>query len=197
MNEPIKEAGLAPTDPHGADQHTDAIPADPVAPAELGPAAGVIWPSPEFVAVIEVLDAPEQRRFTPEAALGHLGGTLMRLDGRTARSEYWWGTAFLASVWTALSLAFVALLGSASLVIAVAAGLGLIVLLPFVIVLEGARAVRRLHDADLNGAWTALALVPGGLIALIWLLTKPGTEGENRFGAMSQPGWDRTEVLSA
>lgn len=195
MTEPLEPGKLIAAVPAAQAEGVESI--QGVAPAGAGDAAEAAWPSPDLAAAMEVLDVAEQRRFPPEAALARLGGTLMRLDGRAARSEYWWGSALLSSLWILLTMALVALLGSASLVIVVAAGLGLIVLLPFVVVLEVARAVRRLHDADLAGRWVALALLPGGVLAVIWLLTRPGTPGLNRYGAMSQPGLDRTAILSA
>lgn len=44
--------------------------------------------------------------------------------------------------------------------------------------------VRRLHDTNLSGWWLLLALIPGiGSIAVLILLVRDSTPGENRFGA--------------
>lgn len=46
-----------------------------------------------------------------------------------------------------------------------------------------AAAVRRLHDTDLSGWWLLLSLIPGiGTIAILVLLARDSTPGENRFG---------------
>jgi uncharacterized membrane protein YhaH (DUF805 family) len=43
--------------------------------------------------------------------------------------------------------------------------------------------VRRLHDTNLSGWWLLLGLIPGlGSIAVLILLVRDSTPGENRFG---------------
>jgi len=49
-------------------------------------------------------------------------------------------------------------------------------------------AVKRVHDLDWSAWWLLLLLVPlANLVMALLLLFKPGTEGENRFGAPASP----------
>lgn len=182
------------TDPDARRGVTDEATQSPALSPDISPA---IWPTPELTEILDVLGAPRQERFTPAAAAHALGGGLVRTDGRAARSEYWWGSLLLVAIWAPITAALLVLLQSESFIVVGAAAVGLCVWLPFVAFVEALRAVRRLHDADHRGWWVGLAFVPLGLVALAWLLTRPGTRGANRFGAMSQPGWDRSEALLA
>lgn len=155
------------------------------------------WPSPDLTAALMALDRPDQRPYGWADAAESLGGGLMSTEGRTARSEYWMGSAILAAIWIPITLALFALAGSKSLVVVGCAVLGLIVWLPFVAFVEALRAVRRLHDSGRSGWLVLLALVPFGLIGLVWLLTRPADPGYNRFGLMSQPDWNCSMALAS
>jgi uncharacterized membrane protein YhaH (DUF805 family) len=53
-------------------------------------------------------------------------------------------------------------------------------------------AIRRFHDMDASGWWSATLIVPlANLIAVLVLLFKRGTVGANRFGPpRPTPGWE-------
>src|SRR5262245_9430437 len=90
-------------------------------------------------------------------------------NGRATRSEYWW--LFLA-----------VLLGSAvaSLISPrVYALFALVTLLPMI-----ATGARRLHDTNRSGWWQLLALVPFGVILVIFFLAQSSREERQQF-------WDR------
>lgn len=90
------------------------------------------------------------------------------INGRAARSEYWWFFLFC------LIVNAIACLINQNLYYLTA----LILLCPSVAV-----GVRRLHDDDMSGWWLLLALIPliGGLIILYFMAIE-GTKGPNRFG---------------
>jgi len=60
-------------------------------------------------------------------------------------------------------------------------------------------AIRRLHDFDASGWWSALILVPLANVVLgLMLIFKAGTEGANRFAPpRPTPGWERVVGIIA
>ncbi len=95
------------------------------------------------------------------------------VEGRAARSEYWWFILFNI------------------IAIIVASGIDMVIGLPifYFVVSLGLLApsitvgVRRLHDKDKSGWWILIWFVPlvGWLIMIVWYVQK-GTDGPNRFG---------------
>ena len=99
------------------------------------------------------------------------------IEGRAARSEYWFFWLFYVIATIILQIADSALFP--------AAGLGplstlfsVLIFIPFITV-----GVRRLHDRDMSGWWMLLMLVPLiGSIILLVLYLMPGTDGPNKYG---------------
>ena len=101
-------------------------------------------------------------------------------SGRSRRAEYWW--FYLLCIIVLIAAATVdqvfgmtdnfSRYGPVSIISL------MIVLVPSLAV-----SIRRLHDQDMTGWFLLLGAVPvvGG-IALIWLFTRPGTAGGNRYG---------------
>lgn len=168
-----------------------------VAPVDAPEAGASPWPTAEFAEVVAAFGAPTQQRFSFNQALAALGGGLLRTDGRSARSEYWWGSLILAAIWVPILLMLTWFLETSSIVVVLAAALAMLAFLPLLLAVEGCRAMRRLHDAGHGGWWVLLAPLPFGVAALAWLLARPGQAGANRFGPMSQPGWDAGSVLAS
>lgn len=53
----------------------------------------------------------------------------------------------------------------------------------FLFVMDFIILIRRLHDLDLSGWWCLLVFVPiANLIFILYLIFKPGTDSDNRFG---------------
>ncbi len=127
------------------------------------------------------------------------------IEGRAARSEFWW---FMLFYWL-ISMGFFLVMGlivAATLIPALATGtepspLVMVVIVPFylAIIVFGffmvppivGATIRRLHDRDMSGWWylwmSLLALIPivgfGVMIWMLVLMLLPGTQGPNRFGA--------------
>ncbi len=103
---------------------------------------------------------------------------LFSFEGRINRKPYW--MFFLAMIVVNIIVAVVAgMLGDT---------LGMIILIPFIIVLIWAGlavSVKRWHDRDKSGWWVLIGLIP--VIGPIWVLVEcgflTGTAGQNRFGA--------------
>ena len=94
-------------------------------------------------------------------------------SGRSPRSGYWWWALFNALVSIAAQVVDLAL-GSGQ---ALQALTGLALLLPGLAV-----GARRMHDVDKSG-WNLLwSLTIVGIIYVIYLAVKPGTDGPNRYG---------------
>ncbi len=101
----------------------------------------------------------------------------LKIEGRAARSEYWYFWLFY--VLATIALGFVdqtvfpaAALGPLSTLFSV------VIFIPFITV-----GVRRLHDRNLSGWWMLLMLIPIiGSFALIIIYVLPGTQGPNQFG---------------
>ncbi|MBT8459557.1 MAG: DUF805 domain-containing protein [Boseongicola sp.] len=99
------------------------------------------------------------------------------IEGRAARSEYWYFFLFYILVNFALGPIDATLFGGG-----IAAPLGtlfmLAVFLPFTTV-----GIRRLHDRDMSGWWMLLMFIPAiGSLALLVLFVLPGSAGPNTFG---------------
>jgi uncharacterized membrane protein YhaH (DUF805 family) len=86
--------------------------------------------------------------------------------GRATRSEYWWFQLFfmLAAIVGSVLHEYVALIALLAL------------FLPTCAV-----TVRRLHDLDKSGWFYWVSLIPFGSIYILYLFTKKGSEGDNRF----------------
>ena len=102
-------------------------------------------------------------------------------SGRARRAEYWWFTLFNL-------LAYALVLGVAHLVSngtdsrAAIFGVFIAVYLLAVLLPSLAVTVRRLHDANLSGAWFLISLVPGLSIVVFIMTLLPGTAGPNKYG---------------
>ena len=100
------------------------------------------------------------------------------IQGRAARSEYWYFFLFYVLVTFALGPMDAMLTGNQAGVQPLSTLFGLAVVLPMLTV-----GIRRLHDRDMTGWWMLLLLVPLiGSIALLVIFVLPGTVGPNRFG---------------
>ncbi len=108
------------------------------------------------------------------------------LSGRAARPEYWWWVLFvvLLNIVTGLvdgaiiapALGFERFAQEAWQPLSLIASLA--VLIPGICV-----GVRRLHDIDRSGWWLLIILIPFiGVLVLLYWMTRPGTDGANRFG---------------
>lgn len=99
--------------------------------------------------------------------------------GRATRPEYWWWVLFVVLLNIVTSIVDGAIVAPGELVQPLSAIAALVLLLPGLCV-----GVRRLHDIDRSGWWLLIVFVPlvGVLVLLFWL-TRPGAEGNNRFGA--------------
>lgn len=95
------------------------------------------------------------------------------IEGRAARSEYWWFVLF-----TIIANIVASTLDVMTGLPAFAALITLALLAPSITV-----GVRRLHDRDMSGWWILLVLIPAiGTLILLILFVMRGTEGPNRFG---------------
>jgi uncharacterized membrane protein YhaH (DUF805 family) len=95
------------------------------------------------------------------------------IEGRAARSEYWWFALF-GIILTIVASVIDAVIGLPIFYFIAS----LAILAPSIAV-----SVRRLHDRDMVGWWILLFLVPFiGAIALLILFVMRGTDGPNRFG---------------
>jgi uncharacterized membrane protein YhaH (DUF805 family) len=96
--------------------------------------------------------------------------------GRARRSEYWWW--FLFQVLVSVSATILDLKFFATVFGMFSALTTLILLLPTLTV-----TMRRLHDIDRPGWWILIVVIPiGGMIMLVIMTCRRGTEGPNRFG---------------
>ena len=93
-------------------------------------------------------------------------------SGRAGRREYW--MFILVSIIVSIVLSIV---GSAIHFPALGTIYSLAVALPSIGV-----GIRRLHDRDMSGWWSLIALVPFGIFYLIYVFASPGTPGPNRYG---------------
>lgn len=129
------------------------------------------------------------------------------IEGRAARSEFWWFMLFYILV----SLGFMIVLGllAALIMIPVSLNAGMtdaavlasfaplllvflvMPLLYFMVPPAVAVTIRRLHDRNISGWWylgfTVASMIPGinllAVLAMFVLMLLPGTQGPNRFGA--------------
>ena len=109
------------------------------------------------------------------------------IDGRAARSEYWFWVLFLIIGSIAAGIIdSVGGLGNFGSTGVVGALFSLGTLLPSITV-----GIRRLHDLNRTGLWILLVLVPviGGIILLIFFVMR-GTEGGNDYGPDPLAGAD-------
>ena len=129
------------------------------------------------------------------AAVRHAFISYVHFKGRASRSEYWWFYLFFLIISLALWIIAITL-GWTSDGTEVSFGNALVNIpdVPLVVHLWGltvllpglALSTRRLHDsgtADWNLFWIlALQLCGIGAIALIFLQTRPSTQGPNQYG---------------
>ena len=95
------------------------------------------------------------------------------IEGRAARSEYWWFVLF-----TIIANIVASTLDVMTGLPVFAALITLALLAPSITV-----GVRRLHDRDMSGWWILLVLIPAiGTLILLILFVMRGTQGPNRFG---------------
>ena len=128
------------------------------------------------------------------------------IEGRAARSEFWWFMLFyiLVSVGFVIVLAVLAALVMIPLslnggmtdatVLATFLPLALVLmalpLIYFMVPPTVAVTIRRLHDRNISGWWylafTVASMIPGvnllAMLAMFILMLLPGTQGDNRFG---------------
>jgi uncharacterized membrane protein YhaH (DUF805 family) len=96
--------------------------------------------------------------------------------GRDRRSEYWWW--FLFQVLVSVAATILDLKFFATVFGMFSALTTLILLLPTLTV-----TMRRLHDIDRPGWWILIVVIPiGGMIMLVIMTCRRGTESPNRFG---------------
>ncbi|TQJ30308.1 DUF805 domain-containing protein [Microbacterium sp. SLBN-146] len=142
---------------------------EPVRTSEASPAPR---PAPSSVP----LSAPLYGT-TPGPAWSRFWRKYATFDGRASRSEFWWACLVLAVIHAfVVAIAYViagidaqpAGIMGATAIYGVLGLWGLVILIPSLAV-----AARRLHDANLSGAWLFVLLVPVvGLIILIFLLAR-------------------------
>lgn len=113
------------------------------------------------------------------------------IRGRLSRSEYWcfqFSITFASIPFWILMIVFFPTLptnegGGYLLVFGFSAGASAILLW-----LSTVTGIRRLHDVDCCGWWYLIFLVPPlGALAWQYLIFKPSTSGDNRFGPQPQP----------
>jgi uncharacterized membrane protein YhaH (DUF805 family) len=95
------------------------------------------------------------------------------IEGRAARSEYWWFYLFTLILTIIANLIDVSMQNILfSLIVTLA------ILAPSI-----CAAIRRMHDKDKSGWWLLILFVPLiGLLYILYLFVTRGTEGDNRFG---------------
>jgi uncharacterized membrane protein YhaH (DUF805 family) len=99
----------------------------------------------------------------------------LTLNGRTARSEYWYFTAATVGGLFVLALLLGAMDPSFTLLVLIAAAVPHIT-----------ATVRRLHDINRAGFWILIGVIPFvmfvGIFVLIYWLVQPGDPNDNQFG---------------
>jgi uncharacterized membrane protein YhaH (DUF805 family) len=60
------------------------------------------------------------------------------------------------------------------------------IMLPILIIPTLSATVRRLHDVDKSGWWMVLGIIPVANLYLIYILTRKGSEGDNRYGISAE-----------
>lgn len=110
--------------------------------------------------------------------------------GRALRSEYWWWTLAIILISTAAQIVDISFLatqvhmmrGPGAFSVEHNGPLSTVVALA-TIVPNLAVMVRRLHDSDMSGWWFFIVFIPlFGMLFLLYLLIRRGTDGPNRFG---------------
>ena len=109
-------------------------------------------------------------------------------SGRSSRSEYWWWALFVTIVGVVITYADI-LIGTYSADTEsglIASIFGLVTLIPGIAV-----GVRRLHDINKTGWWVLFAflffwllLIP--ILLLLYWATRPGDQGDNKYGSEYQ-----------
>lgn len=93
------------------------------------------------------------------------------ISGRASRSEFWYFILGCLVIYVILSVFSAGVLGFFWLVVT---------LLPSI-----TATVRRLHDADISGAWALLYLIPfGGIVLLFMCALCDSTPGANQYGGI-------------
>jgi len=111
------------------------------------------------------------------------------LSGRATRPEFWWWVLFviLLNMATGIIDRIVIAPALGFEMLEKTAGQPLSLIVSLALIIPGfCVSVRRLHDIDRSGWWLLINLIPiiGVLVYLFWL-TRPGTDGANRYGAPS------------
>lgn len=100
------------------------------------------------------------------------------LSGRASRHEFFCFFVFYIWIWALM----LTLLVCQPMMAPVFFLIGMSAVLPMFSV-----TVRRLHDIDRSAYWILISFVPViGSYVLSWMLTLPGSEGENRYGMAPQ-----------
>jgi len=95
------------------------------------------------------------------------------IEGRAARSEYWWFYLFNIILLIVASV-LDGMIGLPLFSLVVTLGL----IAPGICV-----SIRRMHDKDKSGWWLLIGFVPiVGFLYILYLFVTPGTSGDNDFG---------------
>lgn len=128
------------------------------------------------------------------------------IEGRAARSEFWWFALFYLlvsmAVMLVLGLLVLAIIIPLSMNTGAADAAMLMSFIPLILILLAmpllyflvpplvAVTIRRLHDRNISGWWylgfTLASMIPGlnliAMLVMFVLMLLPGTQGPNRFG---------------
>lgn len=115
-------------------------------------------------------------------------GKYVAFSGRAQRSEFWWFMLFIVIANGILSQVDTAIFGPTMVITETSMDynmgyLGMAFSIATFLPSLGV-AIRRLHDIDKSGWALLFGLIPliGFIMLLVWY-AKPGTSGDNRFGA--------------
>ena len=126
-----------------------------------------------------------------------LSKILFSYEGRIPRSTFWYYVAAATAVW------LVGRFADSALGVSTGAGSGgygcFTVFIGLLQIVTGlAVGVKRCHDRDRSGWYLLWGLIP--ILGEIWLLIelgfRPGTEGQNLYGADPLAGKRRTELTA-
>jgi uncharacterized membrane protein YhaH (DUF805 family) len=99
-------------------------------------------------------------------------------SGRATRTEYWYFILFYILIFIGLVT-----IDCATGTFSSETGMGILgnVYSLIMFIPSLAATVRRLHDTGRSGWWLLVTIIPFGVIALIYLLTKDSESGENMY----------------